>query len=110
MPSQMVFASNAIVYAVNPPISNDLLNSLFEASWQDHRWTDFEPVLKHSLAYLCAYEQDRLIGFVYLAWDGGIHAFLLDPTVHPDFRRHGIGQRLVREAAEIAQARGIYWL
>jgi len=44
------------------------------------------------------------------AWDGGIHAFILDTTVHPEFRRRGIGIRLVKEAAKIAKERGIEWL
>jgi len=42
------------------------------------------------LAYACAYDAEHLIGFVNLAWDGGIHTFLLDTTVHPDLQRsHG---------------------
>jgi ribosomal protein S18 acetylase RimI-like enzyme len=66
--------------------------------------------LKHSLAYLCAYVQVELIGFVNLAWDGAIHAFLLDTTVHPGWQHQGIGQQLVKEAANVARARGIHWL
>ena len=53
--------------------------------------------------------RDRLIAFVKLAWDGGVHAFLLDTTVHADWQRQGIGQRLVQEALALAQARGIHW-
>ena len=44
------------------------------------------------------------------AWDGGIHAFLLDTTVHPDLRRQGIATQLVKEAARIARERGAQWL
>lgn len=51
-----------------------------------------------------------MIGFVNLTWDGGIHAFLLDTTVHPDLRRRGIGTELVRRAAVVARERGIEWL
>jgi len=47
---------------------------------------------------------------VNLAWDGGVHAFLVDVTVHPDFRRRGIGQQLVKRAVEIARERGIEWV
>jgi GNAT superfamily N-acetyltransferase len=35
---------------------------------------------------------------------------VLDTTVHPDERRHGLGQRLVRAAADEARAAGIEWL
>jgi ribosomal protein S18 acetylase RimI-like enzyme len=56
------------------------------------------------LAYICAYQNDYLVGFVNVAWDGGDHAFLLDTTAHPTFQRRGIGQQLVRKAARVARA------
>ncbi|MBN1584532.1 MAG: GNAT family N-acetyltransferase [Anaerolineae bacterium] len=99
-----------IIYRTSPSISNKDLNVLFQASWPDHRWRDFEPILGRSLATLCAYQGERLVGFVNLAWDGGLHAFLLDTTVHPDLRRRGIGTELVRRAADVARQRGIEWL
>lgn len=42
--------------------------------------------------------------------DGGVHAFLLDTTVHPDERRQGLGVTLVRAAAGAARQRGAHWL
>jgi len=51
-----------------------------------------------------------LVGFVNVAWDGGCHAFLLDPTVHPDYRRRGIGSELVRRAVEAATVHGVEWV
>lgn len=57
-----------------------------------------------------AYAGDTLIGFVNVAWDGGIHAFILDTSVDPQWRRQGIASRLVLIAAEIAGQRGIEWL
>jgi GNAT superfamily N-acetyltransferase len=50
------------------------------------------------------------VGFVNLAWDGGIHAFLLDTTVHAAWQRRGIGRRLVGEAVAVAAARGMEWV
>jgi GNAT superfamily N-acetyltransferase len=99
-----------ISYVISPAVGNAAMNALFAASWPDHREVDFAPVLSRSLLYVCAYAGDRLIGFVNVAWDGGIHAFLLDTTVHPDFQRQGIGMRLVRDAADEARTRGIEWL
>ena len=34
-------------------------------------------MLARSLVYIGAYAGARLVGFVYIAWDGGIHGFLL---------------------------------
>ncbi|HEY8743053.1 MAG TPA: GNAT family N-acetyltransferase, partial [Chloroflexota bacterium] len=83
------------------------LNALFAAAWPKHTDHDFSSELAHSLVYLCAYQGDRLVGFVKLAWDGGIHAFLLDPTVHPQWQRRGIGRQLVEQVVEVARQRGM---
>ena len=99
-----------ITYRVNPTVSNDELNALFAEPGQIHEPVDFRPILERSLAFVCAYQASRLIGFVNLAWDGGIHAFVLDPTVHPEFRRRGIGKTLVKKAVETAKQRGIEWV
>ena len=80
------------------------------ASWPDSRDDDWVSVLAHSLTYICAYHEHRLIGFVNVAWDGGSHAFVLDTTVHPDAQRRGIGTQLVKRAASAARGHGIEWL
>jgi ribosomal protein S18 acetylase RimI-like enzyme len=105
-------AAGDVAYRLNPPLSNAALNALYAAAWPAHgeRESDFQPVLAHSLVTVGAYAGARLVGFVYVAWDGGIHGFLLDPTVDPAYRRRGIGQRLVAEATAAAQARGLVWL
>src|SRR4051794_17017857 len=101
---------NAIKYQVSPPVTNEALNTLLMATGLQTRWADFGPVLARSLAYVCAFDGATLIGFVNLAWDGGIHAFLLDTSVHPDWQRRGIGRELVRQAVQAASARGIEWI
>ena len=45
-----------------------------------------------------------------MAWDGGIHGFILDTTVHREFQRRGIGAELMKRAAKSAAERGIEWL
>ncbi|HEX7021461.1 MAG TPA: GNAT family N-acetyltransferase [Trueperaceae bacterium] len=91
-------------------MTNTELNELFAASWPAHTPCDFAPALARSLLYVCAYQTNRMIGFVNVAWDGGRHAFLLDTTVHPDLRRQGIGTELVQRAASASRTRGIEWL
>ncbi len=99
-----------VMYRVNPPISNEAINRLFSEAWDDHQVSNFAPIFAHSLAYVCAYHERRLVGFVNVAWDGGKHAFILDTTVHPSVRHNGIGRELVRRAAEAARAQGVVWL
>ena len=99
-----------LVYVVESALSNDALNALFAAAWPNHTESDFQPILSRSLTYIGALSDEQLVGFVNVAWDGGVHAFLLDTTVHHGFQRRGIGARLVQEAAAVARARGIHWL
>ena len=103
--------ATVVEYRVNPPVTNAELDELYGVSWPHHQPPyDFGPELAHALAYVCAYSGDELIGFVRLAWDGGIHAFLLEPTVRPEFRRRGIGKTLVERVVEVARDRGIEWV
>lgn len=46
---------------------------------------------RHSLGWVCAREDGRLVGFVNVAWDGGVHAFVLDTVVDRRHRRSGVG-------------------
>ncbi len=100
----------SIQYRVSPAVNNEDLNAVFAAAWLNHTWRDFGPVLSRSLAYVCAYAGETLVGFVNLAWDGRTHAFLLDPTVHPDWQRRGIGRELVQCATAVAREQGVDWL
>jgi GNAT superfamily N-acetyltransferase len=90
----------------DPPLESAAIGDLTDEEGS----SDWTPVLNQSLAYVGAYHQEQLVGFVNVAWDGGVHAFLLDPRVHPEFRRRGIGTALVRRATELARDRGAEWL
>jgi GNAT superfamily N-acetyltransferase len=106
----MEHADITITYDISPCVSNDALNALFSAAWPHHTPRDVTSALARSLLYVCARVGERTIGFVNVAWDGGIHAFVLDTTVHPEFQRRGIGRELVTRAAAAARGRGIEWL
>ena len=101
---------NTIEYEHNSDVGNDDLNALFADAWPGHTQRDFSPVLSQGLGYVCARIDGVLVGFVNVAWDGGVHAFLLDPTVRTDMRRQGIGIQLVRHAIDLARSRGTEWL
>lgn len=103
-------SKSEVNYRASPSVTNDELNALFAVAWQEHTRRDFEHVLNRSLTFVCAYYEERLVGFVNLAWDGGHHAFILDTTVHPEFRRSGIGRELVKRAVAEAEGRGVQWV
>jgi GNAT superfamily N-acetyltransferase len=91
------------------PLDEDL-RKLSLRAWGGAGPESFQPILSRSLAHIGAFEGDRLIGFVNVAWDGGIHAFILDTCVDPDFRRRGIATEMVMRARDVARARGARWL
>lgn len=109
-PLVAVMPAQPVKICINADVTNEALNALFAASWPNYHPKDFRPVLAHSLVYVCAYQEQQLIGFVNVAWDGGVHAFILDTTVHPLAQRRGVGQQLVQSAAIAAREKGCHWL
>jgi len=67
-------------------------------------------VARHSPGRGSAREGGGPVGFVHLAWDGVVHAFVLDTMVATRARREGVGTRLVELAVEGARAAGCEWL
>ncbi|HEX7949276.1 MAG TPA: GNAT family N-acetyltransferase [Candidatus Limnocylindrales bacterium] len=92
---------------------NEELNAL-HAEGFDHRPLDDDwrgQVEAHSLGWVVARDEiGRLVGFVNVAWDGGVHAFVLDTLVARDARRQGIGRAVVAVAEREAHAAGCEWL
>ncbi len=91
------------------PLSDEELNTLFASAWTNRGDTKPAP-LDHALFYACAFDGTRLIGFAKVIGDGGVHGFLLDPTVAPEHQRKGIGRRLIEACATEARRRGVEWL
>lgn len=108
--SQKAIAKPQVEYRISPPVTNQDLNDLFADAWPNHNTWDFTPTLKRSLGYVCAYQDEQLVGFVNVAWDGGQHAFLLDTTVRRDMQHHGIGLELVRRAENLAREARLEWM
>ncbi|MHB8528612.1 MAG: GNAT family N-acetyltransferase [Caulobacteraceae bacterium] len=94
------------------PFDNAELNSLhaqgFGHSIGDEDW--WRQVSRHSLGWVSARSAGELVGFANVAWDGGVHAFLLDVLVRAGQRRQGLGARLVAAAVEGARDAGCEWL
>jgi ribosomal protein S18 acetylase RimI-like enzyme len=101
-----------ISYQWRGPVRNAELNALLAEGF-GHRQLDDDweaQIARHSLGWVCAREEGKLVGFVNVAWDGGVHAFILDTVVAAEAQRHGIGTRMVAIAAEHARAATCEWL
>ena len=101
-----------MTYEWRGEFGNDELNALhaeaFEHPVRDDDWRG--QVESHSLGWVCARDRGELVGWVNVAWDGGAHAFVLDPIVARRAARRGIGTRLIGAAVEGARAAGCEWL
>lgn len=99
----------AITYAERAELQPGRLQDLFTSAWAGAAKRDYDRVLARSFGWISAHDEERLVGFVNIAWDGGVHFFMLDTTVHPEYRRRGIGAALVRRAIDLCRRHG-EWL
>ncbi|MFD9735259.1 GNAT family N-acetyltransferase [Umezawaea sp. NPDC059074] len=101
-----------IDYTWRGRFANTALNALHAEGFNHRILTDdwWSQVNRHSLGWVCAERDGELVGFVNVAWDGAVHAFLLDTLVTAAVRRHGVGRRLVATAVDHARAAGCEWL
>jgi N-acetylglutamate synthase-like GNAT family acetyltransferase len=101
-----------VTYEWRGDFDNAELNALHAEAF-DHRALDDDwrrQVETHSLGWVCAREEDELVGFVNVPWDGGVHAFLLDTMVSEKVGRQGVGTRLVEVAVAGARGTACEWL
>jgi GNAT superfamily N-acetyltransferase len=105
-----------ISYEWRGAFDNAEINALHAEGFEHRLLADdwWAQVNRHSLGWVCARdtnENDRpLVGFVNVAWDGAIHAFVLDTLVTGRVRRHGVGTELIAVAVREARAAGCEWL
>ncbi|MDX3682601.1 MULTISPECIES: GNAT family N-acetyltransferase [unclassified Streptomyces] len=101
-----------ITYEWRGDFENETVNALhaqsFEHPPEEIDW--LARTHRHSLGWVCARQGGELVGFVNVAWDGGVHAFVLDTMVAEGHRGAGIGTGLVTAATEGARSAGCAWL
>jgi GNAT superfamily N-acetyltransferase len=92
--------------------TNDEVNVLhaegFEHAVLDDDWN--AQVERYSVGWVCARDGDDLVGFVNVAWDGGVHAFIVDTLVRSRARGRGVGTELIATAVRGAREAGCEWL
>lgn len=107
-----------VVYEWRGEVDNAAVNCLhaegFEHPLLDIDWRT--QLGSHSLGRACARRYGELVGFVNVAWDGGVHAFVLDTIVAPrpaglasapswwPEQHEGLGRRDVSGFTSIARA------
>lgn len=105
----------AIVYEWRGAFANDEMNALHAEAFgtrvfDESEWNWRDLVSAHSLGWVLARDDDVLVGFVNVPWDGLVHAWIQDTMVAATTRGRGVGTRLVALAADGARAAGCEWL
>lgn len=80
------------------PAALQQLQKLFQADafWaKDRSIENLAVAIANSKPVISVWKQDRLIGFARATSDGVYRATLWDVVVHPDYRRSGLGRKLV---------------
>src|SRR5689334_3370828 len=106
---------SAIMYAWRGDFTNAEVNALHAEGfghrvYPDPEWDWRAQVERHSLGWVCARDGGDLVGFVNVAWDGSVHAFVLDTVTAVRSRSRGVGAELVARAAAGARDAGCEWL
>ena len=79
-------------------------------AYEDDEWDWVAQLEGHSLGWVVARDGDALVGFVNVAWDGLVHAWIQDTMVATAARRQGIATELIARAVEESRAAGCEWL
>jgi GNAT superfamily N-acetyltransferase len=78
--------------------------------FSDEAWPWEQLLNRHSLGWVTARDDDQLVGFVNVVWDGLVHAWLQDTMVAASARHRGIGAEVVALARRRATENGCEWL
>jgi len=97
--------------AFDNPELNQLHIRDFEGRVVDEgEWNWSDQVRRHSLGWVVARNDNALIGFVNVPWDGRVHAWIQDLVVATAIRRRGVASRLIDLARVACRDAGCEWL
>ncbi len=76
----------------------------------DSQWDWLGQIERHSLGWVTAREDRKLVGFVNVISDGLVHAWIQDVIVAKSVRRQGVGRTLIRSATSAVASTNYEWL
>ncbi len=101
-----------IRYSWRGEFTNEALNHLHAEGFQHRLFADdwWGQVTRHSLGWVWAHHNQDLVGFVNVACDGGVHAFVLDTLVADRYRHRGVATEMIRICTKEARGARCEWL
>lgn len=106
---------NGVRYEWRGDFTNAEVNALHAEAFEtrvfaDDEWDWVALTAAHSLGWVTARDEGRLVGFVNVLWDGLVHAWLQDTMVATSARGRGVGVGVVGVARRAAAEEGCEWL
>jgi GNAT superfamily N-acetyltransferase len=104
-----------VAYEWRGAFDNEEINQLHAEAFETRVFTGEEwnwagQTAAHSLGWVTARADGALVGFVNVAWDGLVHAWLQDTMVAVAARGNDVGTGVVAVARERAKGAGCEWL
>ena len=94
----------------NPEANQLHAEAFLHRTYEESEWDWVRLCNAHSLGWVTARNDGRLVGFVNVPWDGLVHAWIQDEMVSSDARHQGVGVRLIDMARDAAKQAGCEWL
>ncbi|HWA19565.1 MAG TPA: hypothetical protein VG757_11285 [Devosia sp.] len=88
---------SAITFKTRAPVTEDDLNTLFGKAYNKKMSAPFHKILNTTLTWVTAHKNGELVGWIHVAWDGFVHALLIDRTAVDD-ESGAIRTELVKQA------------
>jgi ribosomal protein S18 acetylase RimI-like enzyme len=70
-------------------------DTFLAVGWPERETLVIQKAFENSFAVAFVYQNDKLIGFGRAISDGVLQAAIYDVVIHPDYQKHGIGQRIM---------------
>lgn len=99
-----------IVFKEGQPEINRYMNLFNAMGWFDKQKISAEEmkiVLDNSWYMICAYHEDKLIGFGRLMSDGVIHAMIYEMIIEPEYQEIEIGKQILKLLVDKCNNSGI---
>ena len=93
----------------------DEIVALYTAAgwWKDsYESSGVDDIVKNSYAFAVAInsKENKAVGMARVISDGVSDAYIQDTVILPQFRRFGLGKRLVRTLVDFCKSKKIFWI
>lgn len=100
----------SISIIINEKLKANELNTLLATNkWDIHPEEKLQQCIDKSWGHISARNADgQLVGYVRIISDGIRHAYICSMIVHPDYRKKGVGSRIMKEVMSLLEENRLF--